>query len=276
MATPTFNDWGAVADTYGPQVVQMLQNNNVPLDQVGQTITQVMPNYTYGQQGTYGGGLTGIRQTPGGNWVVESNPAVGPLGQFFGGQPQQPQGPSFDPTQNPNYPTSLLGAQALQAVGLNPTRQVTVNPSPANTPSSSQFAQSGVSSVASPQTIQYGRNMPMPQTATPSLFTPASALTPSGGGNPNPLTPYPQATGAALRGPGGVGRPYASVPPVIPPISPPAAPGAGTQPMGGPNPVRPGLGLWRMGPGPVLSGGVSPPSTPPPSAPSSAEIALKT
>lgn len=258
-ATPTFGDWNAVSDTYGPQISQMLQNNNVPLSQVGQAISQINPNFFQGgsfpgsgfQSGGSDPGNASIPNSPYGFTQLGGNQALAQaLGQSGG---QQQQGPSFDPTKNPNYPTSLLGAQALQAVGLNPNRQVTTNPSPADTPSSTQFAQSGVSSVASPQTTQYAANTPMPQTqGTPSLFNPATPLAPTGG--QNPLLPATQSNAAQMsQQGGGAGTPYASVPAITPPPAPTAQSGGmsgyGTGSVNHPFVASPGMGNLTPTPG---------------------------
>jgi hypothetical protein len=247
-----FTDWSQVADMFGTEVVSALQKNNVPLNQ------QTTPGQQFGAANPQfvSSGFTladAINQQQGG-----------------GGQSQQ-QGPSFDPTQNPNYPTSLLGAQALNAVGLNPTKQVTTNPSPANTPSSTEFAKSGVSAVASPMTTTYGGNNP--QTNVPSVFTQATAVRPTG--RLNTIQPTPQATGAQFN----PGTAYASPPPVQAPVIPSTLPPAPAAPTGtpganyantatgvtqgippspstamfhpdinptGPNPTRPGLTSARM------------------------------
>lgn len=189
MAGPQqFNSWQDVSAQYGQDVANQLQNLQVPLDQVGAFAQQAGP--------------------AGANFpFIGFAPNISGMGGQQGGQ----QGPSFNPTQQPNYPTSLLGAQALQAVGLNPGRQVTVNPTPADTPSSTQFAQSGVSSVASPQTTQYPRSTPMPNInpAIGSVFNAVQPLPPT----PGPyVAPAYQPTGMYYA----TARNYAKVPPVQP------------------------------------------------------------
>lgn len=264
---PTFNDWNTVSQYYGADVASMLQQNNVPLSQVGQTIQNAAPTIFQGgstpaagyrswdmvpaSQSQFGTGGLGVGTAPG---AGGSNLAQA-LGQFFGGQQQQQQGPNFDPTQNPNYPTSLLGAQALRAVGLNPSNTATINPTPANTPSSSQFAKSGVSAVASPMTASIA-GIPMPQTTVGSVFNPAPG-TPYQPSQQPYIPPAQQPTGATV----GPGRRWGVIPPVapgppntMPPPAPTGIPGgippaaanytAGVPSGYGPNPTRPGLISW--------------------------------
>lgn len=253
-----FNDWSQVGNMFGPDVVAALQQNNIPLDQVGNTIgklgiaQQVTPNTQFGAANPQfvSSGFTladAINMQQGG-----------------GGAGTTQQGPSFDPTKTPNYDTSLLGAQALEAVGLNPNKTVTINPTPANTPSSSDFAKSGVSAVASPETASIA-GVPMPQTSVGSIFSPNTANKPTGMGRPTqpqnrlvppPYSPAPQANAAVMPA-GGQGTLFAGAPPVntagiVPYQLPPAAPTTFSHPdinpTGGPNPTRPGLTAFR-GPG---------------------------
>ena len=253
-----FTDWSQVADMFGPSVVNALQQNNIPLDQVGNTI-----------------GKLGIAQQTGpGSQFGAANPQFVSSGftladainmqQGGGFGATQQQGPSFDPTKNPNFPTSLLGAQALEAVGLNPSKQATINPTPANTPTSADFAKSGVSAVASPETVDIS-GYPMPQTSVGSIFTPNKALKPTGLGSPwqlrqqqmppAPYTATPQAN-AALMPAAGRGTAFAGVPPVntagiqpyqLPPAAPTTFSHPDLNPTGGPNPTRPGLTAFRGG-----------------------------
>lgn len=174
--TPTFGDWTAVAQTYGSDIANMLQQNNIPLSQVAQTVAKAYPNYSYGASGTYSGGQSGIVQSGGQgttsspSFTVQQNPATQAVQQFFSGSGGGGQGTvNMSGANNPNFQTSLLGAQALEAVGLNPTKTATINPSPADTPTSSQFAQSGVSAVSSPTQVDIsGYKMPTPGASMPA------------------------------------------------------------------------------------------------------------
>lgn len=96
-------------------------------------------------------------------------------GQGGLGQTQQapPSGTTVQKTgaADPANALNLLGAQALSRVGLNPSNTMTVNPTPGSGAGSSNFAQSGVSSVSSPTTYDIS-GQPTPQTTYPSLFSP--------------------------------------------------------------------------------------------------------
>jgi hypothetical protein len=141
-------------------------------------------------------------------------------------QPAQPQGPGYNigntPT-NPLYGANLLGAQALTAVGLNPSGTMVVNPSPAQTPTGSkQFAKSGVSPVSQP-TVMDISGVQRPQGVVPSIFYPAQAVQPSVPTGTSGIIPTPQPTAAQIQPTGGV--PFAGVPPIQTASVPPAAPG---------------------------------------------------
>lgn len=276
MASPqNFTDWSQVEGIYGNAVSQALQQNNIPLSQVGSVIGSLSQ---FGGMPSGAGGGPNFTDQFGQMAQLINLAAKGGFGQ--GGQGGN-QGPSFNPAQNPNYPTSLLGAQALRAVGLNPTNTATINPTPANTPSSGQFAQSGVSSVASPQTVSLSGTTP-PQTTVPSIFTPGTPNQPTVSG-PAPITPAQQPTGANVprRGDYGV---YGSPPPIQPAAPGQVPPAAPTPPFGGfgPNPTRPGLMGYLAASNPPLGASQAATTEPsgvgsmPPPAPTAMGIPLKT
>jgi hypothetical protein len=235
--TPTFNDWTAVAGTYGDATAQALQQKGIPLSQVGQYIGQQAPNTFYGP-----GGFMNQGPESGNVSVIQNNPVVtGPQGfqqtlsgllQFGqggaggSGQQAQPQGIQPWPAGNqPGFQTSLLGAKALEAVGLNPSLTMEINPTPGMTPMGSQ---SGVAPVSSPTFYGIGR-APTPQTSVPSVFNAATPYNPTA---PPPVMPTRQATGT---GPERRPQPYAT-PPQAPQMNMPqigAPPSAPTGPISG-------------------------------------------
>ena len=163
-----------------------------------------------------------------GTQPVQNAPAIiGQAQQYLnfqrslgGGGQQAPQDTSGlvykTGAQNPAYALNLLGAQALSKVGMNPSNTMTVNPTPADTPSSKDFAKTGVSAVGQPKNYDIS-GQPMPQnTGTPSLFNPATAVASTQSQTPA-VMPAAQPTAA----PGGATyAPWAQAP-----GQPPAAPG---------------------------------------------------
>lgn len=276
---PTFSDWNSVAQYFGPQVAQTLQQNNVPLNQVGQIINQASPNFNFGAAGSgISAGFQAGGSDPGlasGGVVSSANQNLNQsLGQFFGGgggsgqQGQQtaPTGPG-----GPNAPLYNLGAAALQGAGFGANYGATpvYNPTPASQPN----PQSGVGQIQGPT---YGT--PLSATALAAMQKPGQPLglyTPGGGFNPGmanqPLTlPSTPATPAKVYGGvtstqqptgtfGQINQPalYGANGPIgttIPPTVPPPAPGNN---MMMPNAPRPGLSVRNYTAGAM---NVSPPN----------------
>jgi hypothetical protein len=130
--------------------------------------------------------------------------------KIFGGtqQPQQqPQSGTINLTgwQNPEYNSSLIGAKALDAVGLG-TGTMSINPTPGDTRDSKDFAKSGVSAVSSPTAYSI-KEAPTPTTSVPSVFNAAPTLAPTVSGTSN-IVPALQPTAAPVSS----GTAFASVP----------------------------------------------------------------
>lgn len=140
-------------------------------------------------------------------------------------QPSQPNPGLVTPSLAMQHPSSVLGAQALEAIGLNPQGMVTINPTPGQTPTSPK---SGVAAVSSPQYYQMGPGYSNYGSWSPQVqgllkgasqvyqpaYTPTQATTP-------PPAPTPQAFGAQA----GTATPFAQAPPA-PGINVPPAPSA--------------------------------------------------
>lgn len=222
----TFSSWDQVSGQYGSAVSDQLQALNVPLSEVGQLAQQ------------YGAGFSSIGSLQG-NGQTFVPPGFGAFGASSGQQTQQGPPPGtiqLSGAQDPAYASNLLGAQALQAVGLNPSKSMTVNqqPGPGGTPANSNFAQSGVTPVSGPM------NFDISKMATPninpqigSVFNAVQPLKPTVSGpqptytNPGPweqrqvqkglaIQPAAQPTGAQAS----TGVPFAT-PPSIPTIQTP-------------------------------------------------------
>jgi hypothetical protein len=185
-----FTDWSQVADMFGTSVVQALQQNNVALNQVGSVIGKlgIAQQTSSGTSGQFG--ASNPQNISSGFTLADA------INQQQGGSgsAQQSNSGTINMTgwQNPDYATNLLGAQALEAVGLNPSKTMTVNPQPSAVTSSQDFAKSGVSSVAGPQTFDISQApMPNPNPSIGSVFGAVKPLNPTVSG---PMTQQPANT----------------------------------------------------------------------------------
>lgn len=195
----TFNDWNTVAQYYGQDVANLLQQNNVPLSQVGQTVQNSQP--------TFGPGGTTIQSGSGGSVLQNLQ------NQFSSQNQSQPQQAPFNPS-DPRYTYSQLGA----AVSGQP---VVINPNPSEQPinaqggiySGRQSPYVGTSTATMPQGPW--SNVPglaggmAPTNATQhQLKTDVFAVPKPTQGNITPMTPA-----GAVTNPQQSGTPFASPPP---------------------------------------------------------------
>lgn len=164
MADPQqFYSWQDVTSKYGPAISDQLQNLNVPISEVGQLEQQFGPNF----------GMAGSQMAGGGPYVPPGfYQALAGGGQ--GGQQGPPSGNiNLTGWQDPAYQSNLLGAQALKAVGLNPSNTMTVNQTPGagGAPGGNNFAQSGVTPVTGPMNFDISKApMPNPNPSIGSVF----------------------------------------------------------------------------------------------------------
>jgi len=253
---PTFGDWNSVYQTYGYQAGNAMQQQGIPLSQVGQYVQSQLGNQqaTYGPGGTFNwqpdsaANVSSIQNNPivmGPQGIEQSLAGLIQFGQGGGGGPAAPPNPySAGLVGNPMYSLSQLGAAAQNQnliVNPNPT-QNQINP------------QSGV--FSGPQTPQMSPNVPTapkgPWSTTPGIFGgPATVPPPSGVTNFNYGFPY-TSPGQILPGNpyGGAGygggrQPFGTpiaTPPPAPNVSVPSS-GIGIPPAPtyGPNPTRDGL-----------------------------------
>ena len=175
MADP-FNLNAAFYQQQIPQQVAQDQAN-----QLGITTNQLYALYAAnaaqqsgGAQGLNIAGLVAPYQSGPGSFLDQANTyrtmssVLGGPNQGQQNTPTQPGTIQLSGADNPAYNTSLIGAKALDALGLG-TGTMTINPTPGMTPMGSK---SGVAPVSSPTTYDI-RGMPMPQTSVPSIFSPS-------------------------------------------------------------------------------------------------------
>jgi hypothetical protein len=200
----TFNNWDQVSSQYGTAISDQLQALNVPISQVGQLAQQ------YGS--TFG--MAGSQMAGGGPYVPPGFYQALAGGGQGGGQQGPPPGTiQLSGAQDPAFASNLLGAQALRAVGLNPSNSMTVNATPGSGSSpGNQFQQSGVTPVSGPTNYDIsGQKMPTINPQLGSVFNAIQPLAPTISGpmrtqpantNPNWGNMTPTQQNAYMRGQG--------------------------------------------------------------------------
>lgn len=233
MASPYYNPYE------DPNYVQQQANNlGITADQYSQLAAQDVGQIsgpTMAGPTTYNQGNNSV------NYGVRSGSALDTLSQLKaaginlgGGQQQQPNQPPglINPTLAMQHPYSILGAQAEQAVGLNPTGTVAINPTPT---SGTPNAKSGTSPVGTTQYYNL-KGQPVPgqvsalgqgaQAVYQPAYTPTQATTAPLAATPQAFAVgAPSAAGVPPPPGGGGGAPFAQAPPA-PNVSVPPAPTA--------------------------------------------------
>lgn len=278
MADGDYGSWDQVSQQYGASVAQILQNNNVPLSQVGSTISSIPSGlYTNPSQAitTGGGGTTGA--------TMNQGALAQALYSKYGGGAGSTTAPGGLPvgTGGPNAQLSNLGAAALLGAGFGANYGGTpiYNPYPTNA-----NAQSGVGQIGTPtQGVparpgqlggMYGQGGSLqllgtpgggfnPGVTTASANLPVGAATPTAvyGGVANPNAQPGAALGRIQQSPL-YGQGSAATPPLQPAgtsgtsagfMAPPGAPGypsIGAYSAGANNLPRPGLSVHAAGTNP--------------------------
>jgi len=233
---PTFSSWDAVSSTLGNQTSQWLQQQGVPLSQVGSYINQNAPGFAWSSLNGPSAGFQSGGSDPGNVTNTQGSlQQQGVQGSLLnalqmanrggGGGPSFPNPYTNKIVGNPMYSLSQLGANALN-------ENMIVNPNPAQQPINPQ---GGV--YSGPQMPMISTGVPPaptgPWSKTPGLMGgPAQVPPPSGvtsfnsgfpytgPGQINPNYPYGGAAYGGGRQP--FGRPVATPPPAPDVITPTA------------------------------------------------------